>query len=133
MLLGASIELYQPSGMTSKVNKGLEDPRRRVQSPARPAVKLQIVVPAHLSFLFKAPALYQHESSTRQGRGALLMALSVSSFIVSPAYHQRLESTQFAAHFLSRIPSPAFMYEGHLGENKGSRSKKKNKKNKCIK
>lgn len=67
VLLGASIELYQHSGMTSKVNKGPEDPRRRVQSPACPAVKLQIVVPAHLSFLFKAPALYQHESSTRQG------------------------------------------------------------------
>lgn len=124
VLLGASIELYQPSGMTSKVNKGPEDQEGWVQSPACPAVKLQIVVPAHLSLLFKAPVLYQHESSTRQGQGALLMALSVSSFIVSPAYQERLESTQFAAHFLSRIPSHAFMYEGHLGENKGSRRKK---------
>lgn len=102
--------------MTSEVNTGPEDQEGAFKSPAYPAVKLlQIVVPAHLSFLFKAPALYQHESSTRQGRGASLMALFVSSFIIAPAFQEGLQSAQFAALLPSEIRSRAFMCEVHLG------------------
>lgn len=106
--------LYQHSGMTSEVNTGPEDQEGAFKAPAYPAVKLlQIVVPAHLSFLFKAPALYQHESSTRQGRGAPLMALLVSSFIIAPAFQEGLQSLR--ALLPSEIPSRAFMCEVHLG------------------
>ncbi|KAF3852547.1 hypothetical protein F7725_005902 [Dissostichus mawsoni] len=57
-------------------------------------------------FLFKAAALHQHEGSTRQGRG---LPLSVSAFIVPPAYQERLQSTPFSSHFLRRIQGCAFM------------------------
>ncbi|KAI9525618.1 Dickkopf- protein 2 [Dissostichus eleginoides] len=58
------------------------------------------------AFFFKAAALHQHEGSTRQGRG---LPLSVSAFIVPPAYQERLQSTPFSSHFLSRIQGCAFM------------------------
>ncbi|KAI4833479.1 hypothetical protein KUCAC02_016377 [Chaenocephalus aceratus] len=60
-------------------------------------------------FLFKAAALHQHEGSTRQGRG---LPLSVSAFIVPPAYQERLQSTPSSSHFLRRIQGCAFMCEG---------------------
>ena len=66
-----------------EVNKGPKDQGGRVQSPVYPAVNpLEIVAPAHSRFLFKAAALNQHESSTRQGRGLplwLCLSLPLSS------------------------------------------------------
>lgn len=80
---------------STEVNKGLKDQAEGLKPCTSCSKSLvdccsrtfEVPLQSHSAL----PAREQHEP----GPGASLMALSVSSFIVSPAYQERLQSTQF--------------------------------------